>query len=253
MASGAPARVLHRYADRRDRCRGRRQLPLQEGPGSRLGVTSINKTLTTLAAILETAVEHELIGRNPAKGSKRRLPAVRPHRSWLDRADHITALLDAAREIDCVGRAPVGRRRPLIATLLFAGLRIGELQALRWSDVDFLRSTIRVRQAKTDAGVRIVNIVPILRRELGQYRNHIQAAPSQLVFPTAQGRPLGSSNIRIRMLARAVEQRVVRRIPRAIAVAHHACLDVVLLRLRRIINFLALGFEGSSVELRVAQ
>jgi hypothetical protein len=33
----------------------------------KLGVTSINKTLTTLAAILEAAVEYELIDRNPAK------------------------------------------------------------------------------------------------------------------------------------------------------------------------------------------
>lgn len=150
-------------------------------------------------------MEHESIGRNPAKGSKRRLPAVKPHRSWLDRADHISALLDAARELDRAGRASVGLRGPLIATLLFAGLRIGEAQALRWRDVDLLRGTIRVCQAETDAGVRIVHMLPILRRELGQYRSHIQAAPGQAVFPTAVGRPLGSSNIRVRMLARAVE------------------------------------------------
>ncbi len=180
-----------------------RYAKVQEG---KLGATSINKTLTTLAAILETAAEHELIGRNPAKGSKRRLPAVQPYRTWLDRADHISALLDAAREIDRAGRAPVALRRPLIATLLFAGLRIGEVQALCWRDVDLLRGTIRVRQAKTDAGIRIVHMLPILRRELGQYRNHFQSAPGQLVFPTALGRRLGSSNIRIRMLARAVEQ-----------------------------------------------
>lgn len=180
-----------------------RYAKVQEG---KLGATSINKTLTVLAAILETAVEHELIDRNPAKGSKRRLPAVKPHRSWLDRADHISALLDAAGEIDRAGRAAVGVRRPLIATLLFAGLRIGEAQALRWGDVDLLRGTIRVCEAKTDAGVRFVHMLPILRRELGQYSNRIQASPGQLVFPTGHGGRLGSSNIRVRMLARAVER-----------------------------------------------
>ncbi len=132
-------------------------------------------------------MEHELIGRNPAKGSKRRLPAVKPHRSWLDRADHISALLDAARELDRAGRASVGLRGPLIATLLFAGLRIGEAQALRWRDVDLLRGTIRVCQAETDAGVRIVHMLPILRRELGQYRSHIQAAPGQARVPYCRG------------------------------------------------------------------
>lgn len=43
-----------------------------------LSATSINKLLTTLAAILETAVEYELIARNPAKGRRRRLPTVTP-------------------------------------------------------------------------------------------------------------------------------------------------------------------------------
>jgi len=171
-----------------------------------LGATSINKMIATLAAILETAVEYELIDRNPAKGRKRRLPTVKPHRSWLDRADHITALLDAAHEVDREGRAGVGLRRPLIATLLFAGLRVGELMTLRWNDVDLARGTIRVRQAKTDAGVRIVHMLPVLRRELAEYRERVKAGPSQLVFCTSSGRPIGASNVRIRVLARAVQR-----------------------------------------------
>jgi integrase len=47
----------------------------------KLSATSINKTLATLAAILEAAVEYGLIGRNPARGRRRRLPAVPPRRS----------------------------------------------------------------------------------------------------------------------------------------------------------------------------
>ncbi len=115
-------------------------------------------------------------------------------------------MLDAAREIDSEGRAGAGLRRPLIATLLFAGLRVGELMALRWSDVDLVRGTIRVRQAKTDAGVRIVHMLPVLRRELAEHRDRVKAGPSQLVFCTSSGRPLGASNIRIRVLARAVQR-----------------------------------------------
>ena len=38
-----------------------------------LAPSSINKTLTTLATILEVAVEYELIDRNPAQGRRRRL------------------------------------------------------------------------------------------------------------------------------------------------------------------------------------
>lgn len=98
----------------------------------------------------------------------------------------------------------VGLRRPLIATLAFAGLRLGELQALRWRDIDRDRGTISVREAKTDAGIRIVHVLPILRRELSAYHDQLDAGPDRLVFATTSGAALGSSNIRLRLLARAV-------------------------------------------------
>lgn len=170
----------------------------------KLGVTSINKTLATLAAILETAVEYELIDRNPARGRRRRLPAQPPRRSWLDRADHIAALLDAAGEVDGKARVCRGQRRALLATLIFAGLRIGEALSLRWRDVDLARGTITVRAAKTDAGVRMVNVVPVLRDELGAYRARLDTTPDALVFGTAIGTRQTATNVRRRMLAKAV-------------------------------------------------
>jgi integrase len=170
----------------------------------KLGVTSINKTLATLAAILETAVEYELIDRNPARGRRRRLPAQPPSRSWLDRADHIAALLDAAGEVDRKARVCRGQRRALLATLIFAGLRIGEALSLRWRDVDLARGTVTVRAAKTDAGVRMVNVVPVLRDELGAYRARLDTTPDALVFGTAIGTRQTATNVRRRMLAKAV-------------------------------------------------
>jgi integrase len=169
-----------------------------------LGATSINKTLTTLAAILETAVEYELIDRNPARGRRRRLPAIAPRRSWLDRADHIAALLDGAGKLDDKARVCRGQRRALLVTLTFAGLRLGEAQALRWRDVDLERGTITVRAAKTDAGVRVVNILPALGDELGNYRAHVDPSADALVFCTTAGRRLGATNIRRRVLDQAV-------------------------------------------------
>jgi integrase len=172
----------------------------------KLSVTSINKTLITLAAILEAAVEYELIDRNPARGRRRRLPAVAPRRSWLDRADHIAALLDAAGERDRQARVCRGQRRALLATLIFAGLRIGEALALRWRDVDLERDTISVRDAKTDAGIRTVNVLPVLHDELTAYRARLDPPADALVFGTATGKPQGATNIRRRVLAKAVEQ-----------------------------------------------
>jgi integrase len=171
----------------------------------KLGATSINKTLTTLASILEAAVEYELIDRNPARGRRRRLPAAPPRRSWLDRADHISALLDAAGVLDASARCRKGQRRALLATLTFAGLRIGEALSLRWRDVDLARGTIIIRAAKTDAGVRAVNLLPVLRDELGAYRARLNAKPEAYVFGTTTGERQGATNVRRRILAAAVE------------------------------------------------
>jgi hypothetical protein len=48
-----------------------------------LSPRSINMHLTILAAILESAVERELIAANPAKGKRRRVKERKPQRSYL--------------------------------------------------------------------------------------------------------------------------------------------------------------------------
>ena len=73
---------------------------------------------------------------------------------------------------------------------LYTGLRIGEISALRWSDIDFERNLIQVNQTyqrialklkdqktqliigstKTDSGIRSVPLSKSLRKELMKYR-----------------------------------------------------------------------------------
>jgi integrase len=173
-----------------------------------LSATSINKTITRLAQILEVAVEYELLDRNPAKGKRRRVKASRPAPVWLDRAEHIAALLDAAGELDSRARRDRRHvaRRAMLATLVFAGLRIGELLDLRWRDVDLTAGRIAVRASKTDAGVRQVDMLPVLRDELLALKARSRRAePYGLVFGTREGTRHGASNIRRRVLAPAVE------------------------------------------------
>jgi integrase len=174
--------------------------------GGKLNATSINKLLTTLAAILEVAVEYGHIDRNPAKGKRRRLPSISPPRTMLDRADHIVALLDGAGELDKRANVRRGQRRTLLATLIFAGLRLGEALALQWRDIDLARGTIVVRRAKTAAGERVVYVLPILRDELDNYRSRLELVPDALVFGSAAGAKQGATNIRRRVLAPAVER-----------------------------------------------
>lgn len=73
-------------------------------------------------------VEYELIGRNPASISTRKLKTSRARRTYLDDAELIAALLDAAGELDQGARGPLAHRSTHAARdLAFSGPRIGEL------------------------------------------------------------------------------------------------------------------------------
>lgn len=178
----------------------------------RLSATYVNATLTRLAQILELAVEYELIARNPAAGRRRRLRAPRPRPVHLDAAEQITALLDAAAELDAAATARTGGRRALVATLVFAGLRVSEACALTWADVDLDAGRLAVGAAKTDAGVREVDLLPVLRGELLAHRDGVAGgadappapAPAAPVFPTARGTRRTKDNVRQRVIVPVV-------------------------------------------------
>ena len=93
-----------------------------------LSAESINKTITRLGQILAVAEERDLIIRNPVRVNtrNRKLKAKRKRPVYLDSAEQIVALIDAAAQLDAKPEARTAGRRALIATLVFAGLRIGE-------------------------------------------------------------------------------------------------------------------------------
>lgn len=198
-AKGRPR--IREYTD----AAGRRQ----RRPDRPLSPTSINKTITRLGQVLEVAVERDLILRNPVRvhPRNRKVKATRPKRAYLDRAEQVAALLDAAGEMDrqakSNGQVP---RRALLATLTFAGLRIGEALELRWRDVDLAAGRLRVRESKTDAGIRYVDLLPALHDELADLKARAtNVSGDAFAFPSATGRtPLDRNRVRNRVLAPAV-------------------------------------------------
>jgi integrase len=187
-----------------------KQLAIPKGRRERLARplsnSSINKTIRLLAVILEQAVEYGYIDRNPARGKKRLLKEGKPTRSYLQ-PDQVAALLSAAGRLDVEGReGEVGRRRPLLATLTLAGLRISEALDLCWRDVDLAARRLRVAASKTATGIREVDLTPVLRELLTEYRARSRYdGPDDLVFPTGQGKRDNPSNVRNRILASAVD------------------------------------------------
>jgi integrase len=183
-----------------------RQEKVREGV---LSASSINETIGRLAQILEVAVERELIDRNPARGRRRRLKQRAPQRTWLDRAEQIEALLWAAGQLDSEARVDrrATPRQVLLMTLTLAGPRIGEALSLRWRDVDLPAGRLSIRDSKTDAGIRQVDLVPALREALSVHKAQTRfGASGDFVFPTDKGRRANPSNIRNRILARAIER-----------------------------------------------
>jgi integrase len=180
----------------------------------KLAATTINKTLIRLGQILEVALERELVARNSAKVGKRKLKVAAKPPVYLDSAEQVEALLDAAGELDAEAKSN-GRvhRRAQLACLVLAGLRMDEHVSLDWRDVDLLAGRLHVRASKTAAGTRYVTLRPTLRDELAALKDNLAArnggndpADNTPVFPTQRGGRTRPDNLRPRILAKSVER-----------------------------------------------
>jgi integrase len=188
---------------------------------------TISGALATLGAIMRYALRRGYITDNPLR---RLEPGERPRA--LPRPRHVLGQDEIARLL----AACAPRYRPLIATALYTGMRISELLALTWSDIDFAAGVIRVRaqlsraqrgrparrvSPKTAAGIRDVPLVAQLAALLGEY----QAAatfvePDDFVFATSKATPLGHRNVERRALQRAARDAGIAPAPRFHTLRH---------------------------------
>ena len=122
-------------------------------------------------------------------------------------ATAIEALLSVAGELDREAKdhpqieKQLVPRRAIVATLLLAGPRIGELVEVRWDDVDLANGRIQF-DSKTPAGCRWVRLLPALRHELATLKAVRDPTGRAHVFGTARGGKQSESNIRNRVLTR---------------------------------------------------
>ena len=131
--------------------------------------STIRNTLMPVRALYRRALERGELAVNPTSGL--RLPAARGRRERIASPAEAARLLDALPESD----------RPLWAAAMYAGLRRGELFALRFEDVDLRAGVIRVERAydpkagvyvepKSRAGKRTVPLASVLREHLAAQR-----------------------------------------------------------------------------------
>ncbi|MBF4163975.1 tyrosine-type recombinase/integrase [Nocardioides acrostichi] len=123
---------------------GRRDKP---GYGKPLSANTIAKVRVLLAAMLDAAVDDELILLNPAK--KRR--TVNPPRSSQVRAQKPEIVTWTGPQLQAFltwNRDELNDELfPLWRTLAYTGMRRSEALALRWSDINFTTGRISLRRA----------------------------------------------------------------------------------------------------------
>ncbi|MFG2299785.1 tyrosine-type recombinase/integrase [Actinacidiphila glaucinigra] len=158
--------------------------------------TTIAKSYRLLKAVMETAVEDELIRRNPCRirGAGKESAAERP-----------VATVD---QVDALAQALGPRWRLMVYLAAYGPLRPEEQAELRRGDVDLDTLTVRVRQAapelttgkraegptKSEAGRRLVVLPAFVRIELRRHLDwYAEKGADGLLFVGEKGKPFRRS------------------------------------------------------------
>ena len=168
---------------------------------------------------LELAVDSDIIRKNPAKDCKKGIGGPKKERTALTIAQQ-EALLDFVKNSN-----HYKIYYPMLVFALATALRVGELTGLRWTNVDFKQSIIRIRQQltyrnlgsgsrfriqslKTDAGQRDIPMTEAARKSLIQQRElsmllgkggKVQEVDgvSDFVFTNSRGKPYATNCINL--------------------------------------------------------
>jgi len=163
-----------------------------------LSPSTIRNTIDPLRAIYRRAIRNGVVTVNPTTDLE--LETGRGRRDRIAGPQEAASLIAAVPEGD----------RAVWATAFYAGLRRGELRALRWSDVDLGRSEIRVQRSwddvegvidpKSETSARTVPLLAILRDHLDQHKLATGRDGGQLVFGRTASDPFVPSTIRTRAI-----------------------------------------------------
>lgn len=164
-----------------------------------VGESHVAKAYRLLKGILNTAVEDDLLARNPCR--TRHAGTERPEER----------LPPSLAEVGAIADAITPRFRALVLLGAWSGLRYGELAGLTRQRIDLLHGVVDVREQlvqtadgrrflaapKTSAGVRSVvlppHLVPAIKAHLDEY---VDASPTAMLFTGSKGATLERSNFR---------------------------------------------------------
>ena len=177
-------------------------------------VNHVRAIICTARAVLRVGVQWRRLGQNPADGCIRFPAGPRTEVIPLVQGE-ITRLLEAAS----------AKYKPLLAMALGTGMRIGEIQAAKWANLDFDGTSYFVRETysrqgdfgtpKTPASEAPVSLPPPVVTILRAHRAAVAGrrlergegyVDQDLIFSTGAGRPYGYTQVNRQGLHRAVER-----------------------------------------------
>jgi integrase len=164
-----------------------------------LSPSTIRNRIDPLRVVYREAMDEDLgITSNPT--DRLRLPTARRKRDRIATAPEAAALIAALPR----------NERAAWATAFYAGLRRGELLAIRWTDVNLGRSEIRIHRAwdqyeglidtKSDTSERTVPILGLLRTLLAEHKLATGRRGEDLIFGREAAMPFVPSTLRSRAL-----------------------------------------------------
>ena len=181
--------------------------------GGDYGASTVNRDVSLLHAIFTTAVREELIESNPAARAERpKLPPFRPQ------------ILEPVEVARVAGTFHDEQARAVFLTLVLTGIRRSELQALRWRDVDLVENIVRIRDSKSEEGIRSIALAPTLAEALWQHRRRAtDPGDDARVFASEAGGTYRAETFKAALEAALVKAGVEKR-PRAFHDLRHTAI-----------------------------
>ena len=147
------------------------QMVVEWVAGQAMKPSSLKKYMQTMRAVFDYAG----VDPNPARDQRVRLP----------RDEHVELEPPSAADVAAIIAHTPRRWRLALQTLAGTGLRVGELHALEWRDVDAAGSRVRVRHGKSAAARRWVAVPADVMDEILEATPPDDRTPQRRVFAGA--------------------------------------------------------------------
>ena len=134
-----------------------------------------------LIQLYDYAVEMSLAPINPARSTKLPRQPQRP-----ESEEKVIPIAQREAVLAAAQKDPI--MRPIITTLLFTGMRIGELLALQWKHIDFAAHTITIAQSVTreltfDENGKTIDMTDVLGSTKTRTSHRVIQAPELVLTP----------------------------------------------------------------------